>query len=246
MEETIERVLLRKYPELDSGWHLPMWAKVVDILKPLTGETATEDEPVYAAAVQLLKANGEDDTDVPVIQDVLLPVGVGGDARGLWGKPSKGTIVELAFAFGSPAKPFVRSVLPHGLKLPTMAETDQRWQQSDKAYIQVNKDDEWEQKGKNSLKEIEEDLKVTIGNVREIIAQKHHVGDETTNIYQLLHDLMMTVSDLAKIAGSHNHSYTWTDPGGAGTTSPPMQTSSYNQKGTEATEYAGQLKPLLK
>ncbi|MGB3384095.1 MAG: hypothetical protein WBA64_05415, partial [Marinomonas sp.] len=74
----------------------------------------------------------------------------------------------------------------------------------------------------------------------------HHAGDDSTNIYSLLHDLMNTVADLAKVAGAHNHSYTWTASGGSATTSPPMNTSSYTQKGAEATEQAGKLKPLLK
>jgi hypothetical protein len=246
MEKIIERVLMRKYPELKSGWHLPMWAKITDTLTPLAGETVTEETPVYSVSVQLLKANGEEDTDVPVMEDVLLPVPAGGEQRGFWSKPSKGTIVELAFAYGSPAHPFIRSILPHGLKLPNMAETDQRWQQSETGYIQVNKDNEWETKGKNSTIEIEKDLRFKAGQLHEMIAAKHHAGDDTTNIYSLLHDLMNTVADLAKIAGTHNHSYTWSDPGGAGTTSPPMNTSSYTQKSVEATEQAGKLQPLLK
>lgn len=246
MEKVIERVLMRKYPELKSGWHLPMWAKVTDIQKPLAGQTATEEEPIYTVSVQLLKANGKEDSDVPVMEDVLLPVPAGGEQRGFWSKPSKGTIVELAFAYGSPAHPFIRSILPHGLKLPNMAETDQRWQQSETGYMQVNKDNEWETKGKNSLTEIEQDLKFKAGQLAQVIAAKHHAGDDSTNIYSLLHDLMNTVADLAKIAGTHNHSYTWSDPGGAGTTSPPMTTASYTQKSAEATEQAGKLQPLLK
>ncbi|MBJ7536940.1 hypothetical protein [Marinomonas transparens] len=246
MEKMIERVLMRKYPELKSGWHLPMWAKVTDILTPLAGEKVTEEVPVYSVSVQLLKANGAEDKDIPVMEDVLLPVSAGGEQRGFWSKPSVGTMVEIAFAYGSPAHPFIRSILPHGLKLPNMAETDQRWQQSEKAYTQVSKDDEWETKGKNSTTEIEEDLRFKAGQLSEIIANKHHTGDDSTNIYGLLHDLMNTVADLAKIAGTHNHSYTWTDPSGAGATSPPMQTSSYTQKSAEATEQAGKLQPLLK
>jgi hypothetical protein len=246
MEAIVERVLMRKYPELKSGWHLPMWAKITDTLTPLAGETVTEETPVYSVSVQLLKASGEEDKDIPVIEDVLLPVPAGGEQRGFWSKPSKGTIVELAFAYGSPAHPFIRSILPHGLKLPNMAETSQRWQQSETGYLQVNKDNEWEAKGKNSTTEIEKDLRFKAGQLHEMIAAKHHAGDDTTNIYSLLHDLMNTVADLAKIAGTHNHSYTWSDPGGAGTTSPPMNTASYTQKGAEATEQAGKLKPLLK
>ena len=246
MEKALTRLMQKKYPELASGWHLPMWAKVTDILTPLAGEVVTEETPVYSVSVQLLDVNGEEDTDLPILEDVLLPVNAGGEQRGFWSKPSLGTLVEIAFMYGSPAHPFVRSVFPHGLKLPNMAETDQRWQQSEQAYIQVNQDNEWEAKGKSSKLTIKEDLTEQIGKLREIIATKHHVGDESTNIYRLLHDLMNTVADLANVASSHNHSYSWSDPGGAGTTSPPMQSSSYSQASTQASEQAGKLAPLLK
>ena len=246
MEKAVTRVLMRKYPELQSGWHLPMWAKVTDILTPLAAETVTEETPVYSVSVQLLKANGEEDKDVPILADVLLPVPAGGVQRGFWSKPSIGTIVEIAFAYGSPANPFIRSILPHGLKLPNMAETDQRWQQSEKAYIQVNKDDEWESKGKNSTLTIEENLKEQIGKVREIIATKHHVGDDSTNIYRLLLELMQSVEALASISSGHTHSYSWSDPGGSGVTSPPLQTASYTSKSAEVKTQSAKLEPLLK
>ena len=293
MEKAIERVLQRKYPELQMGWHLPLWAKVVDNGKPLAEQTVTEEEPVYAVSVQILDRYGREDSEVPVIRDVLVPVPAGAaHQRGYWSKPLIDTIVELAFAYGSPSHPFIRSILPHGLGLPLMGEKDQRWQQSEKSYIEITDEDDWTQIGrnrltkielddtlnvgetitvtaknqlteieigdtlnvggaravtaKNSTTEIEEDLKQRIGRLREIIASKHWVGDDATNIYELLHDLMVTVADLSKIAGTHTHPYTWSDPGGAAVTSPPLQLSSYTQKGTEATQYAGKLKPLLK
>lgn len=246
MEKTLARILQRKYPELASGWHLPIWASVTDIGSPLAGETATETTPVYAVSVQILKQNGEPDTDIPVISDVLLPVPAGGLQRGLWAKPSVGTQVELAFAYGSPAHPFIRSILPHGLTLPNMAETAQRWQQSEQAYLQVDQNNDWQSKGQNSATDIAENLTQRIGNLREIIAQKHHVGDDSTNIYQLLLDLMNTVYELANVASAHTHNYTWTDPGGASVTSPPLQASSYTQSATNAQEQANSLQPLLK
>ena len=246
MEKTVERILLRKYPELASGWHLPMWAEVVDILKPLAAETVTEEEPVYSVSVQLLTVHGKHDEDLPIIEDVLLPVPSGADQRGFWSKPLKGTIVELAFAYGSPAHPFIRSILPHGLKLPNMAETSQRWQQSEKAYIQVNEANEWEKTGINDLTTIENNLTQRIGNVRDIIAKKHWAGSETENIYKLLHELMITVSGIASIAANHGHPYSWSDPGGSGTTSPPTSSGQFSGKSSEASNQAARLQPLLK
>ena len=246
MEKAVTRLIQKKYPELASGWHLPMWGKVTDILTPLAGEQVTEEAPIYAVTVQLLDANGVEDAQMPLLEEVLLPVPAGGEQRGFWSKPSVGSLVEVAFMYGSPAHPFIRSVCPHGLTLPNMAETDQRWQQSEQAYMQVNQADEWEVKGKNKQLTIEENLKEQIGKVREVIAAQHHVGDDSTNIYALLHDLMNTVADLANVASSHSHSYSWSDPGGAGTTSPPMQSASYSQASTQASEQASQLAPLLK
>lgn len=245
MEIIINRILMRKYPELASGWHLPLWAKVTDILTPLAGEIATEETPVYSVSVQLLDKNGDEDLDIPVIEDVLLPVPAGGVQRGFWSKPSVGTVVELAFAYGSPAHPFIRSILPHGLTLPTMEATDQRWQQSEQAYIQVNQDNEWQQTGKNSTITIEESLSQQIGNLSEIIAKKHYVGDDSNNIYELLLELMNSVYDLATTASAHTHNFVWSGLGGASVTSPPLQASSYTQGGTTAKELATTLESLL-
>lgn len=246
MEKAVERIILRKYPELASGWHLPLWARVTDTLSPLEGQTENEKEAVYSVSVQLLKPSGEDDNDVPVIESVLLPVPAGGNHRGLWGKPLAGTIVELAFGYGLPSHPFIRSILPHGLTLPSMEADAQRWHQDEKNYLEVNAAGEWVHKGKKSSVTIEEDLQEQIGNLREIIAKKHHVGSESTNIYKLLLELMNTVADLANVASSHNHSYSWSDPGGAGVTSPPIQMAGHTQAMSQAKQQASKLEPLLK
>ncbi|WP_067095631.1 hypothetical protein [Marinomonas atlantica] len=247
MEKAIERILSRKYPELEMGWHLPLWAKVVDNGEALAQQTATEQRPVYAVSVRILDRYGNVDAEVPVINDVLLPVPAGAaNQRGQWSKPLVDTVVELAFAYGSPAHPFIRSILPHGLVLPSMGEKDQRWQQSEKAYIQVNETDEWEKTGLNDLTKIENNLTQRIGNVRDIIAKKHWAGSETENIYKLLHELMITVSGIANIAANHGHPYTWSDPGGAGTTSPPTTAGQYTAKSNEASNQAARLQPLLK
>ena len=86
MEKSIIRIIERKYPELSMGWHLPLWAKVVDILEPLSQQMATEENPIYAVSVKLLDRYGEIDKDVPVIEHVLLPVPAGGEKRGFWSK----------------------------------------------------------------------------------------------------------------------------------------------------------------
>lgn len=262
MDKAIARVIKRKYPELNRGWHLPLFARVVDQLGGLKGETVSEEKPYYSVSVQLLTASLDADHDVPVIEDVLVPLNVGGAQRGLWGKPTAGTIVELAFAYGSPAHPFVRSVMPHGLKTPSMGANDQRWQQSEQTFWQVDAEENWTHHGESvsqnirksyeqcvgeSLtQKIEKDLTQQIGNLKETIAKKHWQGDTSTNIYELLLQLMKTVSELAQVTATHSHPYSWSDPGGMSVTSPPLQVSAITGTGAKADQLSSKLGPLLK
>jgi hypothetical protein len=219
---------------------------VVDQLGDLRGENASEEKPYYSVSVQLLTASLGTDHDVPVIEDVLVPLSIGGDQRGLWGKPTVGTIVELAFAYGSPAHPFVRSVMPHGLKTPSMGANDQRWQQTEQTFWQVDAEENWSHQGKSLTQKIERDLTQQIGNLKETIAKKHWQGDASTNIYDLLLQLMKTVSELAQVTATHSHPYSWSDPGGMSVTSPPLQVSAITGTRAKADQLSSKLGPLLK
>ena len=55
---------------------------------------------------------------VPLFHAVPLPVQSAGLERGMYGFPEPGTIVELAFAYGLPDRPFIRRVLGEGASLP--------------------------------------------------------------------------------------------------------------------------------
>lgn len=262
MDKAIARVIQRKYPELSCGWHLPLFARVVDQLGNVSGNQVSEHTPEYSVSVQLLNTELEPDLDVPVIEDVLVPLSVGGDQRGLWGKPSVNTVVELAFAYGSPAHPFVRSIMPHGLTTPSMKSNDQRWQQTEETFWQVDQEENWSHAGEelkqtvrkgydqtigeSLIQKVERDIKQQIGNLKETIAKKHYQGDDSTNIYRLLLELMNTVNELSQVTSSHTHPYTWSDPGGAAITSPPVQVRAITQTGTSAEELATTLEPLLK
>lgn len=253
MELAIAKILEQKYPELASGWHLPMWAEVVSIGKPLSGETCTESEPVYAVDLQLLTPDGKPDTDVPVFEQIPLPVPASGSGRGIWGKPAKGTWVELAFAYGRADHPFIRCVLPHGQTIVKMAADSQRWQQSEKAFQQVDAQGNWSRetdknitdKADKSFSEIAKDMTEQIGNLKKTIAKKHYAGSDSTNIYQLILDLMKEVEALANTAASHGHPFTWAGPAGSGVSMASIDAGTFLQSGSKAAELSGKLDPLV-
>ncbi len=247
LTDTITRILEQKYPELASGWHLPMWATVVEIGSQLQQETVTEETPVYAVDLQLLKPEGTPDLDVPVFEQIPLPAAAGGTGgRGQWSKPETGTWVELAFAYGSPAHPFVRCILPHGRQIPAMHQNSQRWQHSHSSYQQVDENGNWQRETDQDIKDIAQNLTELVTKTRTVQAQKLWTGNSADNIYQLLLELMQNVELLAKKTASHGHPYTWSDPGGASVTSAPISAASFNQSAQVVNGLAGKLSPMIK
>ena len=91
------------------------------------------------------------DEDMPLMRDI--PVAMTGAApqRGFAALPQPGTIVEVAFAFGMQSKPFIRSVLPWGIKLPVIDDKAQRWQQSAGSYQEVDRDGSWRRISSNDI-----------------------------------------------------------------------------------------------
>jgi hypothetical protein len=119
MDEQIKRVNQRKHTELFSNIHLPIIARVESISDPLNDESMSERfRPRYAVDVRVLKPNGEPDELLPLFKAVPLPVSMAGLERGAFGFPDAGALVELAFAFGLPDRPFIRTVLGEGLSMP--------------------------------------------------------------------------------------------------------------------------------
>ena len=74
--------------------------------------------PRCAVDVAVLKPDGQPDDLVPLFRAVPLPVQSAGLERGMYGFPEPGTVVELAFAYGLPDRPFIRTVLGEGVSLP--------------------------------------------------------------------------------------------------------------------------------
>jgi hypothetical protein len=154
MKEAIKRIVLSLFPELSGGHHLPRWGKVVGVReKPNKGDIADEFRPYYAVNVQVLNAHGEPDLDYPVLHDVLVPIGTGGQESGQLSFPDDGTLVEIAFAYGSPQKPFIRCILPHNLSLPPLERGEQRQQFSDKSFARIASDGSHERVTDQTIKD---------------------------------------------------------------------------------------------
>ncbi len=116
----IKRIIFRLFPELTGRWHLPRWGKVVALPElPEEGNMSDRFYPHYAVDVQLLDEKGVEFKDKSPLQAVPLPIPGVGEYAGRLEPPAIGSIVEIGFMFGQPDKPFIRSVLPLGFKLPT-------------------------------------------------------------------------------------------------------------------------------
>ena len=119
MEEAIKRAVERQFPELSGGYHLPRFALVQGVADaPAQSGICDNFRPRYAVDLQVLAEDGEPDPNLPILAGVPLPVPVGGDEMVFFAFPAEGTMVVVNFAYGMPSKPFIQTILPHGLSLP--------------------------------------------------------------------------------------------------------------------------------
>lgn len=139
--DTIKRLVLKLFPELSARHHLPIFAEVVGVREtPSEGDLCDEFRPFYAVDVQVLDEYGEPDPNYPILKDVIMSVPVAGQEMGQFAYPENGTWVEIAFAYGSANKPFIRSILPHRLSLPPLERGEQRWQHNPESFQRIDKD----------------------------------------------------------------------------------------------------------
>lgn len=144
MEDAIRRSVERQFPELTGGYHLPRFARVVGVADAPTGAGICDDfRPRFAVDIELLGSDGEPDPALPVLAGVPLPMPMGGDEMGFFAFPEEGTQVVVSFAYGLPNKPYIQTILPHGLSLPKVPRGDQVWQHSESAQQRVDADGNW-------------------------------------------------------------------------------------------------------
>lgn len=144
MDDAIRRSVERQFPELTGGYHLPRFGRVVAVPDAPAAPGLCDDfRPRFAVDVEVLLPDGEPDPDLPILSSLPLPVPNGGQEAGFFGFPEEGTTVVVCFAYGLPHKPFILTVLPHGLSLPRVPKGDQVWQHSEACQQRVDADGNW-------------------------------------------------------------------------------------------------------
>jgi uncharacterized protein involved in type VI secretion and phage assembly len=246
METIINRVIRRLFPELTAKLHLPRWGKVVALpeLPTEDGERGSDPfYPRYAVDVQLLDENGTE-TKSKVLQAVPLPLPGAGNKAGRLEPPAIGAIVEIAFAYGRPDKPFIRTVLPFGWDLPAIKEGETRTQVRDGVYQHIDDIGNFENKTDESLTDIIgklaelqcETRKVTASIEQDYRSPKTWIGSDGENVLKLLSELMATVSALASTSASHTHAHGAT----------PDQASDFSGQSSQASGQKERLDPITK
>ena len=182
MEEVIRRSVERQFPELTGGYHLPRFGRVTGIADAPAGAGICDDfRPRFAVDVEVLGPDGEPDTSLPILAGVPLPMPMGGDEMGFFAFPDEGTTVVVSFAYGMPSKPFIQTILPHGLSLPKVPKGDQVWQHSEASQQRVEADGSWLRQTDGRIKDDSIDREIhSLNNAEKHQTSAVEVDDHST------------------------------------------------------------------
>ncbi|MGO0706947.1 hypothetical protein [Pseudomonas paracarnis] len=182
MDDAIRRSVERQFPELTGGYHLPRFARVVAVADAPAGAGICDDfRPRYAVDIEVMGPDGEPDPKLPILAGVPLPLPTGGEEMGIYAFPEEGTQVVVCFAYGLPHKPYIQTILPHGLSLPSVPKGDQVWQHSEACQQRVDADGNWlrQTDGKIRDKAIEREVEA-MGNKETFQNHTSTVDDHST------------------------------------------------------------------
>ncbi|WP_339531539.1 hypothetical protein [Pseudomonas mucidolens] len=182
MDDAIRRSVERQFPELTGGYHLPRFARVVAVADAPAGAGICDDfRPRYAVDIEVMGPDGEPDTKLPILAGVPLPLPTGGEEMGIYAFPEEGTQVVVCFAYGLPHKPYIQTILPHGLSMPSVPKGDQVWQHSEACQQRVDADGNWlrQTDGKILDKAIEREVEA-MGNTETFQNHTRRVDDHST------------------------------------------------------------------
>jgi hypothetical protein len=182
MDDAIRRSVERQFPELTGGYHLPRFARVVAVADAPAGAGICDDfRPRYAVDIEVMGPDGEPDTKLPILAGVPLPLPTGGEEMGIYAFPEEGTQVVVCFAYGLPHKPYIQTILPHGLSMPSVPKGDQVWQHSEACQQRVDADGNWlrQTDGKIRDKAIEREVEA-MGNTETFQNHTRTVDDHST------------------------------------------------------------------
>jgi len=182
MDDAIRRSVERQFPELTGGYHLPRFARVVAVADAPAGAGICDDfRPRYAVDIEVMGPDGEPDSKLPILAGVPLPLPTGGEEMGIYAFPEEGTQVVVCFAYGLPHKPYIQTILPHGLSMPSVPKGDQVWQHSEACQQRVDADGNWlrQTDGKIRDKAIEREVEA-MGNTETFQSHTRTVDDHST------------------------------------------------------------------
>ena len=182
MDDAIKRSVERLFPELTGGYHLPRFARVVGVADAPAGASMCDDfRPRYAVDIEVLGQDGEADPEIPRLAGVPLPLPSGGEEMGMFAFPQEGTQVVVCFAYGSPSKPYIQTILPHGLSLPKVPKGDQVWQHSDAVQQRVDADGNWLRQTDGKIRDHSLEREVeTLGNSEKYQSHTREVENHST------------------------------------------------------------------
>ena len=182
MDDAIRRAVERQFPELTGGYHLPRFARVVAVADaPADAGLCDDFRPRYAVDIEVLGADDEPDPAMPPLTGVPLPLPTGGEEMGIYAFPEEGTRVVVCFAYGLPNKPYIQSILPHGLSMPKVPKGDQVWQHSDAVQQRVDADGNWlrQTDGKIRDQAIEREVEA-LNNREQFQSHTQKINDHST------------------------------------------------------------------
>ena len=182
MDDAIRRSVERQFPELTGGYHLPRFARVVAVADAPAGAGICDDfRPRYAVDIEVMGPDGEPDTKLPILAGVPLPLPTGGEEMGIYAFPEEGTQVVVCFAYGLPHKPYIQTILPHGLSMPSVPKGDQVWQHSEACQQRIDADGNWlrQTDGKILDKAIEREVEA-MGNTERFQSHTRTVDDHSS------------------------------------------------------------------
>ncbi len=217
MNQVLRKQIAREFPELAAGYHLPVMAEVLAVPDaPAKGGINDNYRPRLAVNVVLL--NNEYQSTEIYLDAVPMAIMGGGNERGFFALPQKGTLVELAWMNGSPERPFVRSVLGDRQALPWIDEHTMAWQQSEEVKQTVDNAGNWTRettatiKDKSHTHEIETHKKIEILGEEFKRVLQHSIEDidgikqiEATAIHLISTTVanVMAMGSVNQVAGDH-------------------------------------------
>lgn len=228
IEDLIRRIVLRLFPDLKAGLHLPQWGRITKIHTVENGHESTQLEPGYCVDIELLNAVGRERVNYPTFEKIPLPATGAGNQRGIFANPSVGSLVELGFILGHQDKPFIRTILIQENNLPSLNDDEVLLSRDADNFIRLN--------SSNGITEnCTAKASRTAGQQQNVIAPVIWIGSDAINLVDQISKLSAQVQSLSTALANHNHRV------GNSTTEAPNTANNITNVGTAA----GQIKSTV-